>query len=163
MPDSRGTCLAAAAAGEFLYRNAVTPSTKDGYRRAVFRFLPLVRSYTIGESSESRASTSPSTPTGEGGASEDRAQGVRSLLEMQRCGRWAVESSARRYEQAGRLQAVLARIPPAVVDHGIACETHLADLLCRPRLLKRPCLAPAAVLHQEALDDDFEFVGDVDE
>ena len=62
-----------------------------------------------------------------------------------------------------RLQAVLARIPPAVVDHGIACETHLADLLCRPRLPKRPCLAPAAVLHQEALDDDFEFVGDVDE
>ncbi len=91
-----------------------------------------------------------------GGPSADRADGSRSLPEIQRRGRWAADSSVKRYEQAGRLHVVLDRTPAAILDHCVRCEVHLVQLLKHPRGLVLPkfsdFVAPAPEPQGEADD-----------
>ena len=53
-----------------------------------------------------------------GRASFDRAQNFRTLSEMNKRGRWAADSSVRRYERAARLQSVERELPPKLMVWG---------------------------------------------
>lgn len=48
-----------------------------------------------------------------GGPSEDYAQGLRTLADIQKRGRWMSTCSVRRYEKSARLLSQLGKIPPA--------------------------------------------------
>ena len=73
-----------------------------------------------------------------GGPSADRGDGSRSPEEIQRRGRWASERSVRRYEQTGRLHAVIASLPATVQDFCRRAAAHLLELIISPRALRRP-------------------------
>ena len=68
----------------------------------------------------------------------NHATGERSLDLIQRRGRWAVASSVRRYEQEGRLQVILSRMPDEVLRFGFQCQAHIEELILRPVQLVRP-------------------------
>ncbi|CAE7247208.1 unnamed protein product [Symbiodinium sp. CCMP2592] len=63
------------------------------------------------------------------GATHDVLSRRRSLLEVKQRGRWAADSSLKRYVKQARLQSELARIPQAIRDRGAAIIRTLPDLL----------------------------------
>lgn len=67
--------------------------------------------------------------TRHGGASADRAEKFRSLEEVRKRGKWHTESSTRRYEKHGKLQAKLAALPAALLSHMVYVEEHLEDIM----------------------------------
>ena len=74
-----------------------------------------------------------------------------------------VDKTVVRYEQAGRLQAVLAALPEATRRHCLQCEAHLLELVLRPRKLQPLPSAPVALPRvlpavKEAEDEGFSFV-----
>ena len=73
-----------------------------------------------------------------GGPSADRAEGNRTQEQVQKRGRWASDRSMRRYEQTGRLHAVIASLPAAVADFARRACANLLALVLQPRRLKRP-------------------------
>ena len=66
-----------------------------------------------------------------GGASHDLLTGVRTLAEVKARGRWAVDSSLKRYGKPTRLQAAIAVMPQGLYQYGEKVIASLADLLER--------------------------------
>ena len=64
-----------------------------------------------------------------GGASEDKAAGIRSLMEIKKRGRWQAEASVRRYEKHGKLAARLGRLSPALRAHLQLCAAQIEGIL----------------------------------
>ena len=81
-----------------------------------------------------------------GGPSADRATNARTPLEVQRRGRWALESSTKRYEQPGRLHVVLTRIPRPLWEYCEACRTAIVPLLLQQQQLQRPAMPRAPII-----------------
>ena len=73
-----------------------------------------------------------------GGPSRDRLSGFRSLPEIQRRGRWASDTSVRRYEQVGRLHVVENALSQDVRLFAKQCQAHIVDLILSPLPLARP-------------------------
>ena len=73
-----------------------------------------------------------------GGPSADRADHSRTVEQVQRRGRWASEKSLRRYEQTGRLHAVIASLPAPTLYFCRRSQAHVLNLVLFPRGLKRP-------------------------
>ncbi len=63
------------------------------------------------------------------GASGDRAAGVRSLGEIKKRGRWASDSSVKRYEQGGRILAQLQKLDARTRDRAIAALNRIGEVL----------------------------------
>lgn len=63
------------------------------------------------------------------GASSDKASGVRSLVEVQRRGRWKCMTSVARYEMAARINEQLNLLPPQVRAEAVAAEKNIAKIL----------------------------------
>ena len=61
-----------------------------------------------------------------GGASADFATKARTLLEVQRHGRWKCAASVRRYEKAGRLTRQLAKLSTGQLSSAALCSRKLA-------------------------------------
>ena len=72
-----------------------------------------------------------------GGATHDRAEGCRSLLEVQRRGMWRAASSVRRYDKAGRLALVLRNLSKA---QRVDCDRWAA---AAPRLFDNAFVQPS--------------------
>ena len=66
-----------------------------------------------------------------GGASEDRAQNTRPLLEVMKRGGWKSLNSLRRYEKHGRLQLVLEKLPRRLLLE-TARDEHLLETMLVP-------------------------------
>ena len=65
-----------------------------------------------------------------GGPSEDYAQGLRTLADIQKRGRWMSTASVRRYEKSARLLSQLGKIPPAQLKLSKRLQSTLwADLM----------------------------------
>lgn len=78
-----------------------------------------------------------------GGASADFARQLRTLVEVQRRGRWRAASSVRRYEKAGRLTRQVALIPQKLLQRANAIAARLpVGLAVQPTAAKRPRLSP---------------------
>ena len=63
------------------------------------------------------------------GASHDFVSRERSLLEIQRRGRWRDPRSFRRYEKGGRVGELFARLPSHVQRHALECAAVVDSLL----------------------------------
>jgi integrase len=63
------------------------------------------------------------------GASNDFAANARSLLEIQRRGRWRSTASVRRYEKGGRVTEQLRRLPPRLRAHAVLCGNQIAGIV----------------------------------
>jgi len=66
-----------------------------------------------------------------GGASDDLLAGRRSRQETMDRGRWVTEASLRRYGKRTRLQERLNRLPPPVLQFGLAVEARVVELFDR--------------------------------
>ena len=64
-----------------------------------------------------------------GGASFDRAHGHRTLKEVKKRGRWAADSSVRRYERATRLQAEELKLSQQQQDWALAAASSMGEWL----------------------------------
>ena len=64
-----------------------------------------------------------------GGPSHDRALGLRTIQEVKKRGRWAADSSVRRYEKAGRLTTMLTKIQPELKDQVYGSPKLLENLV----------------------------------
>eukprot|EP00959_Pyramimonas_sp_CCMP1952_P107758 2253266-Pyramimonas_sp.AAC.1 len=64
-----------------------------------------------------------------GGASDDALRQTRSLEEIKRRGRWAADTSVKRYEKHARVLKSLECLPKPVRDYGLAIESQLHQLL----------------------------------
>ena len=64
-----------------------------------------------------------------GGASEDKAAGTRSLMEIKKRGRWQAEASVRRYEKHGKLAARLSRLTAGQREHLQLCAAQISGIL----------------------------------
>ncbi|CAK0857511.1 unnamed protein product [Prorocentrum cordatum] len=64
-----------------------------------------------------------------GGASDDALRQTRSLEEIKRRGRWAADTSVKRYEKHARVLKSLECLPKPVRDYGLAIESQLHLLL----------------------------------
>lgn len=67
------------------------------------------------------------------GATCDFVAHRRTLLEIQRRGRWRSQLSVRRYEKGGRLNEQLAKLPPALRDHAVRCAASIVEVACSAR------------------------------
>jgi hypothetical protein len=76
-----------------------------------------------------------------GGPSEDRANRMRSLLEIQKRGRWMSEKSVRRYEQEGRLHVVLSYLSSDFVSYGLECSKNLVACITLPSRVRVPSMS----------------------
>ena len=63
------------------------------------------------------------------GASNDFSSGRRTLIEIQRRGRWRSTASVRRYEEGGRVTEQLRRLPERLRIHGVTCGLHIASIV----------------------------------
>ncbi|CAK0826987.1 unnamed protein product [Prorocentrum cordatum] len=63
-----------------------------------------------------------------GGASHDYGSKARSLVDVQRRGRWQSWHSVRRYEKGARLSQVLQMVPAAMQDHAARCADSLGEI-----------------------------------
>ena len=77
-----------------------------------------------------------------GGPRADRAEETRSIAEVQRRGRWASEKSLRRYEQTGRLHAVMASLPAPTLLFCRQARAHIIQCLTQPAAFARPAEVP---------------------
>ena len=74
-----------------------------------------------------------------GGASFDIMSRRRSMEEVKQRGRWATDSSLRRYVKTARLQSELHKMHPAVIQFGKMVMLELPNLLTQfPKILKLP-------------------------
>ena len=64
-----------------------------------------------------------------GGASHDLLCNQRVLAEVKRRGRWASDTSLRRYSKETRLLEVMSRIPALTIQQGHGMQEHLAHHL----------------------------------
>ncbi|CAK0902508.1 unnamed protein product [Prorocentrum cordatum] len=64
-----------------------------------------------------------------GGASHDYGSKARSLVDVQRRGRWQSWHSVRRYEKGARLSQVLQMVPAAMQDHAARCADSLGEIV----------------------------------
>ena len=74
------------------------------------------------------------------GASIDRANKHRCMMEVKKRGRWRSDSSIARYEKAGRLAQVQSDMQPHVLDFCRVADKHLEELVlgrCLAALLPR--------------------------
>ena len=60
------------------------------------------------------------------GASADRGDNSRTILEVQRRGQWRAASSVQRYEKAARLATSVRRLGPELLAHAQECERQVA-------------------------------------
>ena len=67
------------------------------------------------------------------GPSIDRAQNRRTLLEVQKRGRWKQAKSVARYEKAGRLGMSVRELTSEQMAYCEICERHLGDFICGRR------------------------------
>ena len=67
------------------------------------------------------------------GPSIDRAQGRRSLQEVQKRGRWRQPKSVNRYEKAGRLGMSVRALASEQLVFCKHAERHLGDFICGRR------------------------------
>ena len=87
----------------------------------------------------SRTGTQPRSPAPtirHSGPSYDRCHRLRSLLEIKARGRWAADSSLRRYEQHGRLNQEFHRLPQATQKLVMKLEEQMRKL--SPRFFTHP-------------------------
>ena len=78
------------------------------------------------------------------GPSKDRSRNSRSLLEVQKRGRWKSHKSVARYEKSGRLAANFQMLPVVLQQHCLAAESHLVEvMLGQGRAPKLPSLPKA--------------------
>ncbi len=78
-----------------------------------------------------------------GGASEDLTTHRRTPLGVKRRGRWATDSSLRRYGKETRLLAELAKVHPEVLRYGREIDANLVPILHgRVPLPRLPALPP---------------------
>jgi len=78
------------------------------------------------------------------GPSIDRSRNSRSLLEVQKRGRWKSHKSVARYEKSGRLAANFQMLPVVLQQHCLAAESHLVEvMLGQARAPKLPSLPKA--------------------
>lgn len=63
------------------------------------------------------------------GPSIDRSRNIRSLLEVQKRGRWKSHKSVTRYERAARLAANFRELPVAIQRHCLHAESVLGDVM----------------------------------
>jgi hypothetical protein len=73
-----------------------------------------------------------------GGPSEDVCGNFRSLEVVKRRGRWASESSLRRYEQRGRLHVVYSHVPRQLMSFCISIEKNFEALVLNQVSLQKP-------------------------
>ena len=64
-----------------------------------------------------------------GGASDDALRQTRSIEAIKRRGRWAADTSVKRYEKHARVLKSLEGLPKPVRDYGLAIERQLKDLM----------------------------------
>ncbi|CAK8994704.1 unnamed protein product [Durusdinium trenchii] len=72
------------------------------------------------------------------GPSIDRSRNLRSLLEVQKRGRWRSHKSVARYEKSARLAATFQMLPPPLQHHCLLAERQLGDVM----LGRAPALRP---------------------
>ena len=72
------------------------------------------------------------------GASDDRLRRNRSLPEIKRRGRWASETSVKRYEKSARTMAVIEHWPPRLLQHLRLCENLLSPVLLGKKAAIQP-------------------------
>ncbi len=63
------------------------------------------------------------------GPSRDHLSGARPLPAIQRRGRWALESSVRRYEKSSRVTSRLKDLPEELLAFAHRCDRHLGSIL----------------------------------
>ncbi len=81
------------------------------------------------------------------GLSDDHLLGLRSLDEIRKRGRWAVESSARRYTKAARNLSQMVDWSDVARAYTMTAEKHLGDVLLR----RRAAVVFSGFLHMEPL------------
>lgn len=81
-----------------------------------------------------------------GGASAGRAEKFRSLEEVRKRKRWHTESSTRRHEKHGKLQAKLAALPAPLLSHMVYIDESLEDIM---RLKKSVPVPPELRLRRD--------------
>ena len=72
------------------------------------------------------------------GPSIDRSRNLRSLLEVQKRGRWRSHKSVARYEKSARRAATFQMLPPPLQHHCLLAERQLGDVM----LGRAPALRP---------------------
>lgn len=72
------------------------------------------------------------------GPSIDRSRNSRSLLEVQKRGRWRSHKSVARYEKSARLAATFQTLPPPLQHHCLLAEKQLADVMLGRAPAPRP-------------------------
>jgi hypothetical protein len=80
-----------------------------------------------------------------GGPSEDVCYGMRSLEVVKRRGRWASESSLRRYEEKGRLHVVYSHVPRHILSFCVSIEKNLEYIVRNRVVLQKPSAAPHSI------------------
>ena len=63
------------------------------------------------------------------GATADRGDNRRTLLEVQRCGQWRSVSSVQRYEKAARLATSIHMLGPELLAHAQECELQVSEVI----------------------------------
>ena len=63
------------------------------------------------------------------GASADRGDNSRTIIEVQRRGQWRSVSSVQRYEKAARLATSVQRLGPELLAHAQECEQQVAGVI----------------------------------
>ena len=72
------------------------------------------------------------------GPSTDSAEGLRTLQEIKRRGRWQADNSVKRYEKAAQLTRVLNSLTPAAQSFCLLSAKELPDVIYGRRLARFP-------------------------
>ena len=68
-----------------------------------------------------------------GGASEDVLRRRRTLEEVQRRGRWRIQTAVRRYTKEAKILSELHKVPPPLLRYGEYVEANILQLFSAPQ------------------------------